>query len=337
MVGKPQSPLAGVCEMAYWTDMGIDVRQLRYFLAVAAERSFTRGAERLNMAQPPLSKRIQELEAELGAPLFDRESRPLRLTPAGQLLHEQATQLVHRMEQLQSTMRRFIAAERPRFIVGLVPSTLYARFPELISRFRAVEGDIDLALAEMNTPEQVQALKEGRINVGFDRIRVDDPVLHHETLRVESLIVALPQGHPLLLAGRPVDLAELADMPLVIYPRDPRPSYADLVLSAFYDRGLAPVAVHEVQELQTGLVMVAAGTGACIVPETVRRMGRPDVGFLPIAQPIVSPLIARYRANDHSPALRQFFQVYAALYADWGWKMPAAFLQDVPADRPAVS
>lgn len=303
----------------------IDVRQLRYFLAVAAERSFTRGAERLHMAQAPLSKRIQELEAELGTALFDRDSRPIMLTAAGQLLHEQATQVVNRLEQLQATMHRFVTSERERFVIGLVPSTLYARFPEVIGRFRDFAPDTDLGLAEMDTPEQVASLKDGRINVGFDRIRVTDPLLAHETLRDEPLIVALPSEHPLLTTGHPVDLADIAALPLILYPRTPRPSYADLVLRAFEEHGLAPKIVHEVRELQTGLVMVAAGSGACVVPESVRRLGRPDIGFADIRQPVSTPLMIRYRIDDRSDALRTLFRVYAELYPQWGWAVPPAF------------
>ncbi len=317
--------------MPYRGDMSLDIRQLRYFLAVAAERSFTRAAERLNMSQPPLSKRIQELEAAIGAPLFDRESRPLRLTPAGQLLHEQASQVVRRLSQLEETMQRFLAAERPRFVIGLVPSTLYARFPEIVARFREVAPSIDLSLAEMDTPEQVSALKDGRINAGFDRIVIEDPLLLHQTLRNEPLIVALPRGHPLLGSGQPIDLSELEAIPQIVYPRDPRPSYADSVLSAFYDHGLAPKTVLEVRELQTALVMVAAGSGACVVPETVHHLGRWDIGFADIVQKISAPMIMRYRVDDRSPGLRQLFDVFVELYSTWGWKPPVAFEADTPA------
>lgn len=310
--------------------MTVDLRQLRYFLTVAAERSFTRAANRLNMAQPPLSKRIQELEAEMGAMLFDRESRPLRLTAAGQLLHEQAVQVLSRMDQLHEAMRRFVKADRHRFVIGLVPSTLFIRFPEVVARMRADAPDVDLALAEMGTSEQLPALLDGRINIGIDRMRVDDPALTQFTLREEPLIVALPAGHDLLRAGGPVKLADVAALPLIVYPRKPRPSYADLVLSVLHDHDLAPAIVHEVRELQTGLVMVAAGTGACIVPESVRNLGRPDIAFAAIWEPLTVPLILRYRSADRSPALRRMLQVFADLYAEWGWAVPSGLMAGLP-------
>lgn len=302
--------------------MNIDIRQLRYFQAVADERSFTRGAARLNMAQPPLSRRIQELEAEIGAPLFERDRRPLRLTPVGQILYEQASLVTEAMERLKAAMHGATAKPRTRFVMGLVPSTLYARFPEIMHRFRLRAPDIDLRLAEMDTSEQIAALADGRIDVGFDRIVAADAGLRHEKLRDERLVVAMPADDPLLLDGKPLPLSVLASRPLLLYPRKPRPSYADIVLQAVRAHAVSAVSVIEVRELQTALVMVASGAGYCIVPESVRRLARPDIGFAPILEPLFVPLLIRFRRHDTSPALRLFIAVYTELYAEWGWPLP---------------
>jgi LysR family transcriptional regulator, benzoate and cis,cis-muconate-responsive activator of ben and cat genes len=289
--------------------MAIDIRQLRYFLAVAAERSFTQGARRLNMAQAPLSKRIQELEADLGTPLFDRDSRPVTLTPAGHLLREEALRVTRALDQLQATMHRFVAAERPRFVIGLMPSTLYARLPEVIARFRE-EADVEIALLEMDSAEQVAALKDGRIDVGFDRVIIDDPQITHLVLREEPLIAALPVGHALLRDPQPIPLATLATLPLIVYPSQPRPSYADLVLSFFQDHDLAPHGIVEVRELQTALVMVASGAGACLIPESVQRLARSDIGYAPIAEPLTAPFLLRRRAGPMSDNLHRLMRLY---------------------------
>jgi DNA-binding transcriptional LysR family regulator len=277
--------------------MAIDIRQLRYFLAVAAERSFTQGARRLNMAQAPLSKRIQELEDELGTQLFERESRPITLTPAGRLLQEEALRVVRGIDQLQATMRRFVAAERPRFVIGLVPSTLYARLPEIIARFREEASGTDIALVEMDGLEQVEALKDGRIDIGFDRILLEDPLITHTILREEAVIAALPVGHELLREPGPVPLERIAAMPLIVYPATPRPGYADLVLSFFQQRDLMPAGIVEVRELQTALVMVASGAGACLIPESVSRLARSDIGYATIEEPLSVPFLLRRRAG----------------------------------------
>lgn len=290
--------------------MAIDIRQLRYFLAVAAERSFTKGARHLHMAQAPLSKRIQDLEEELGAQLFDRDSRPVALTPAGHLLHEEALRVVHRLDQLQATMRRFIASERPRFVIGLVPSTLYARLPEVIARFRESMPELEVVLAEMDSLEQVAALKEGRIDIGLDRITVDDPLVAHMVLREEPLAVALPAHHPLLAHHGKVRLADIASLPLIVYPGTPRPSYADLVLSFFHERDLALSSVIEVRELQTALVMVAAGSGACIIPDSVRRHARTDIGYAQIEEKLTVPFLLRRRVGAMSANLKSLLSLY---------------------------
>lgn len=301
----------------------MDIRQLRYFLAVAAERNFSRAAQRLHMAQPPLSRQIQRIEQEVGALLFDRDSRPMALTDAGRLFYEHAVQVTRRMDEMRDAMRAFVTSNRPRFVVGFVPSVLYARLPDLIRGFRRAMPDVDLGLVEMMSIEQIAALKEGRIDVGFGRLRFDDPAIQREVLREERLVAALPQGHRLLRGEKPINLADLADEAVIIYPREPRPSYADQVLSLLGDHGVKPRMVHEVRELQTALGLVAAEDGLCIVPASVHMMGRRDIVFRDLAQRAVSPIIISHRRNDNAPHLAAMIDVIATLYRQWGWPMPA--------------
>lgn len=307
----------------------IELRHLRYFLAVAQERNFTKAAERLNMAQPPLSRQIQQLEAELGVTLFDRDSRPLSLTPGGALFREQALQVIQRMDEMQGMMKRFVAAERPRFVIGFVPSIIYARLPRIIRGFREAAPGVELSLVEMMSLEQITALKEGRIDVGFGRVRFDDPALRREILREERLIVALPLGHRLLAGERPITLSDLAQESLIVYPREPRPSYADQVLSLFRDHGLEPRSIQEVRELQTAIGLVAADAGVCIVPTSVRRLERGDVVYREMADHATSPIILSHRRNDQSALLETLMGVVAQMYEDWGWPLAAR------TDRPA--
>lgn len=307
----------------------IELRHLRYFLAVAQERNFTKAAERLNMAQPPLSRQIQQLEAELGVTLFDRDSRPLSLTPGGALFREQALQVIQRMDEMQGMMKRFVAADRPRFVIGFVPSIIYARLPRIIRGFREAAPGVELSLVEMMSLEQITALKEGRIDVGFGRVRFDDPALRREILREERLIVALPLGHRLLAGERPITLSDLAQESLIVYPREPRPSYADQVLSLFRDHGLEPQSIQEVRELQTAIGLVAADAGACIVPISVRRLERGDVIYREMADHATSPIILSHRRNDQSVLLETLMEVVARMYEDWGWPMASR------PDRPA--
>ena len=301
----------------------MEIRHLRYFVTVARERNFTRAAEKLHIAQPPLSRQIQQLEEEVGMVLLDRDSRPLRLTEAGRLLYEHAAQVLERFDDLRTMMRRFREAERPRYVIGFVASTIYAALPALIRRFRAETPGLDVSLVEMASLEQIAALKDGRIDVGFGRIRLDDPVVRRDVLREERLVVALPLSHPLLQREGSLSFAELAAEPLILYPRVPRPSYADQVISIFRDRGLEPHIAHEARELQTAIGLVAAEVGICIVPTSVQRLRRDDVVYRElIEQNITSPIIMSRRANDRSHESAVMARVVVEAYREWGWKIP---------------
>lgn len=301
----------------------MDIRQLRYFLVVAAERNFSRAAERLNMAQPPLSRQIQQLEREVGALLFDRDSRPLALTDTGRLFYEHAVQVTRSMDEMKAAMHAFVTSNRPRFIVGFVPSVLYSRLPDVIRGFRRAAPDVDLRLVEMMSIQQIAALKEGRIDIGFGRVRFDDPAIEREVLREERLMVALPIGHRLLSGERPIDLADLTDEAVIVYPREPRPSFADQALSLLRDHGVTPSVIHEVKELQTALGLVAAEDGICIVPTSVNMMGRQDIIFRELVQHAVSPIIVSHRKRNESPHLAIMIEVIAKLYGQWGWSLPS--------------
>jgi DNA-binding transcriptional LysR family regulator len=302
----------------------MDLRQLRYFIAVAEERNFTRAAERLHIAQPPLSRQIQLLEAEIGAELIDRTARPLKLTAIGRLVYEQAAQLTRRAEDLRDMVRHARLTEKRRLVVGFVASTIYARLPQLIRKFRALAPQVELVLTEMQSLEQIAALKDGRIDVGFGRIRFEDDSVRRIVLREEKLVAALPAAHPLATGAETISLATLADAPLIVYPRAPRPSYADQVLGLFHDHGLAPRIVHEARELQIAIGLVAAEEGVCIVPESVRKLRVDDVRYLELREPAVSPIIMSCRINDESAELQLMAQVVVQMYRDWGYPVPDA-------------
>ena len=302
----------------------MEMRLLRYFVAVADEGNFNRAAERLHIAQPPLSRAIQQLEAHVGATLLDRSKRPLRLTLVGKLVYDQALQMIARLEDMEHMVKAAVGSERRRFTVGFVSSTIYARLPELIRAFRAEAGDTELVMVESTTLDQIAALKDGRIDVGFGRIRFDDPHVRRVVLRREKLVAAFPFGHRLADGDGPVSLAELAREPLVIYPRTPRPSYADQVISLFRDHAIEPRVVHEARELQIAIGLVAAEEGIAIVPESVHRARSHDVAYRDLLEPVTSPIIMSHRTGDLSPDLAHMIAVIARKYREWGYEVPAA-------------
>jgi len=294
----------------------MDFRHLKYFVAVADEQNFTRAAERLHISQPPLSRQIQDLEEELGTPLFERGSRPLKLTDAGRFFYGHATRLLEQAAQAVRSTKRIAQLER-RLVVGFVSSTMYGALPLLVRKFRAANPQTELALTEMSTVEQIEALKTGRIDVGFGRVRLDDPSIKREILREERLVVAIPAEHELAGGEGPLTLRDVAARTLLVYPRTPRPSYADQVLSLLRDLALEPASVLEVQEMQTALGLVASGMGLCVVPASVHRLRPDEVVYRPLAEPqAVSPIIMSTRLQDQSADITLMRELIDEIYAE---------------------
>lgn len=287
----------------------MEFRHLRYFVTVAAERSFSRASEKLHMAQPPLSRQIKQLEEELGTQLLNR-GRPITLTEAGRFFFEQAQQMLQKADEVRTMTKRIGTGNRRQFGIGFVPSVLYDTLPDLIRQFRDDALDVEIVLSELITIEQAVALKEGRIDIGFGRLWFDDDGLTRRILREEKLAIAVPHGHHLGHRKRRLMLRHVVDLPLILYPNAPRPSYADQVLSFYRKSGLEPKVAIEVRELQTALGLVAAGVGISVVPSSVRRLGRDDVDYLPLEEPdIASPIIVSYRPNDGSELLARMLRL----------------------------
>lgn len=278
----------------------MELRQLRYFCVLAKTLNFTRAAELLHIAQPPLSRQIQQMEEELGVTLIER-GRPLKLTEAGRFFNEQAAQLLEQFDRTCADTRRMSEASKRFLSLGFAPSTLYGQLPDLIRRLRS-HGDIELNLAELITLQQVEALKRGRIDIGFGRILIDDPAITQFVLREDPLVAVLAKGHPLLAA--PVSLAQLARQPFILYPGSPRPSYADHVLKLFANQGLTIHVAQTSNELQTAIGLVAAGVGATLVPASVQRLHRDDIGYTPLLDiQATSPIVVSHRTGDRSAML----------------------------------
>ncbi|MBO9123714.1 MULTISPECIES: LysR family transcriptional regulator [unclassified Rhizobium] len=278
----------------------MDLRQLRYFIAVARERNFTRAAQELNIAQPPLSRQIQLLEEELGVALVIRSSRPVRLTDAGRLFYEQALQVLGRVEQMRTATRRVGLKQNSVFSIGFVASTLYSGLPSLVRKLRQQAPELDIQLLEMLSIQQIPALKEGRIDVGFARLRHSDPNVVETVLYEERLMVAVPKGTPLAVSTAPVSLKELSGQMIIVYPKEPRPSYADQILNILQADDVRPAGVYEVREIQTALGLVATEAGICIIPSSARQM-RSDVHYRAIKEKhATSPIILNHRLADGS-------------------------------------
>ncbi|CAM3469932.1 LysR family transcriptional regulator [Halomonas lysinitropha] len=281
----------------------MELRHLRYFCVVAEELNMTSAAERLHMSQPPLSRQIKQLEREVGAELFERGSRGLRLTPTGQFFHQHAIQILEKLDATLESTRRMARSKRVMFGIGFVPSVFYGQLPLLVRDLRQ-KDNVELSLAELTTVQQIQALKAGRIDMGFGRMRIDDPEVEQEVLFDEPIMAAVPCGHP--LESTTPTLVELARYPLILFPAKPRPSMADIMLGMFRRQGLKVEVVQEANELQTALGLVASEIGISLVPEQVKRVRRDGVSFVYLAdKTLTSPVLcSRRRGEEPSPIMR---------------------------------
>ena len=278
----------------------MELRHLRYFVAVVEEQSFTKAAEKLFIAQPPLSRQIQNLEAELGVMLFERGSRPLKTTQAGYFFYQHAVKLLANAEEVKSMTKRIGLVERT-VTMGFVGSLLYGLLSRIVYLYRQQQPHLKIELVEMTTFEQVKALKEGKIDVGFGRLRISDPALKRILLREERLMMAVHASHFLSSKKEGVYLSDLADEKIFLYPAHTMPSFATQVQSLFAEYNLEPKNVRLVREIQLALGLVAAGEGICIVPESAKSIQLSHLTYLPILdETAVSPIFMTIRNLDES-------------------------------------
>lgn len=294
----------------------MELRHLRYFIAVAEEKSFNKAAERLYISQPPLSRQIKQLEEELGVVLIDRNQRPLRLTEAGIFFYEHAVQIIRKSENLQKmTMRQ--ATFDGSISIGFVASVLYGTLPRVIARFRKVYPNIQIKLHELNSWQQTQALTSGTIDVGFGRLLFDDASIRRILLREESLVVAVPLDHPLVQQSGKVGIEDLVNENLQLYPKAPRPSFIDYILGLFEARNIEPTSFSEVSELHVALGLVAAGVGITIVPKSLEHLREKEVAYIPFEDGLLtSPVIMNVRHFDKSELLKTLLDVVYQIYEE---------------------
>nr|WP_315249811.1 LysR family transcriptional regulator [uncultured Duganella sp.] len=296
----------------------MELRHLRYFVAVAEEKNFTRAAERLHIAQPPLSRQIQQLEEMLGVELIEKGTRPVKLTEAGHFFLAHAKPLLDQVGELKAMTQRIGKLERV-LSIGFVASTLYGLLPDIIRRYRDNNPEVEVTLHEMTTVEQIKALKEGRIDVGFGRLKSEDTSIRRILLREERMVMAAFPGHRLAASEDGVRLVELIHESILVYPKAPRPSFADQVLAAFNNANLTPESVVEVRELQIAMGLVAAGQGIAIVPESVQGMHHRNVAYRKLVDKhAVSPIFFSMRHMDRSPELENMLAAVYSIYDDLG-------------------
>ncbi|MEU5881470.1 LysR substrate-binding domain-containing protein [Spirillospora sp. NPDC047279] len=278
----------------------MDLRHLRYFVAVAEELHFGRAAERLHMAQPPLSQAIRQLESDLGVELLRRTTRRVGLTDAGRGYLARARGILAEVDDAAHEARRVAAGAVGHLAIGCVGSATYSLLPA-ISRGLARElPGVDFSFrGEMLVPDQVAALRAGEIDLALLRPPIADPSFTVLPLRRDRLVVALPADHP--LAGLPhAAITDLRDTDLIVHSAGRRSVMYDVVVTLFRDAGVEPRIRHEVGETSTLVTLVAGGLGVAVVPEPVTALSLEGVVFRPLSRPEATVDLSLAHRTDRS-------------------------------------
>ncbi|KLN57312.1 LysR family transcriptional regulator [Variovorax paradoxus] len=260
----------------------IDLRQLRQFVAVAEELSFRKAAERLHMAQPPLTAAIRHMEEELGTVLLERSNRVERLTPSGQVLLEEARRTLRQADRALQLTRRAAGGLVGSLRISFVASAAHGVLPAILRAFSDAHGEVDLVLREATTTEQLAALQDGQADIGLVVLPCAGAGdLELVALREEALVAALPEGHP-LAAQANVELPDLAQEPWILFPRSAGPGLHDRIVSACRSAGFVPRVAQEAIQMETIAALVAGGVGVALVAPPLAAAGRAGVAFRPL-------------------------------------------------------
>ncbi|MFC5743351.1 LysR substrate-binding domain-containing protein [Dyella tabacisoli] len=288
-----------------------DFRQLRYFIAVAEELSFSRAAQRLHLSQPPLSQQIQALERDLGVRLLDRDKRNVALTDPGRVFLEQARQILAKADEARTQVTEAAAGFSGQLRLAYTVSvTFHPALPETLLRYGQLAPNVRVRLSEMYTESQFDALLASQLDVGFVR---DEPkheddrqALRLDLIDREPLLLALPSGHP--LAGRSsVSLREVSNEAFVVQPRELAATLYDRLVHIAIKANFHPLIRVHAQQINGLLVLVAAGMGLALVPASMSTVSLTGVSYVPLDDPDAYMLLAvASRADDTSPVVAKF-------------------------------
>jgi DNA-binding transcriptional LysR family regulator len=299
----------------------MELRHLRYFVAVATELHFGRAAKQLHITQPPLSMQIRALEEELGVTLLHRTRRQVSMTRAGKAFLHDARQILERAEQAVLTARRAARGEIGELVVGFISVADYNLLPLVLREFRRCYPRVTMSLKELTTDAQIAELFEGRIDVGFLLPPVSEPTIESVPILREPLIAAIPEHHPLASTQGKIPLASLSSAPFIMTPRHMAPGLHDDIVSFCHSAGFSPQVVQEAIQMQTVISLVSAEMGVALVPESLQNLQRTGVIYKRLKEksPLTEIRLA-WRAGDNLPALKLFIQLARQIADDYAKK-----------------
>jgi DNA-binding transcriptional LysR family regulator len=276
----------------------MDLRHFRYFIAVAEELHFTRAAERLHIAQPPLSKQIRQLEAEMGVTLLQRTNRHIELTDAGRVFLEKAKQILLATSSAVTETQRTQRGEIGKLAVGFFEHTSYTLLPPILRAYRQRYPTVEVQLRWFPVTEQVNALERGDVDISFVRPVTEFDGIASETILKERFVLALPSDHP-LASDDAVNLKDCADERFIVYTQRLAPDFYAMILRLCAVAGFVPQVALEVGQVYTTLGLVSSGAGIAFVPESVQRVRFENVTYKPLKgrQPKIEVLLAWKQSN----------------------------------------
>lgn len=290
----------------------MELRQLRYFIAVAEAGNFSRAAERLHVSQPPLSTQVKDLEEELGVRLLDRSNRGATLTAAGQVFLPEVQAALARLEHARHKALLAGQGDAGMLAVGFVSIADYSILPPALKEFRAAFPLVEVQLHELTTDAQLRELRAGRLDLGIALAPVDEPDLQFSRLLREELVLAVPEGHS-AARGTNIDLRAFSRESFIVPPRDVAPGLYDLIISHCRASGFVPRITQHARQMQTVIGLVSSGMGCALVPASVRNLKRAGVAYRTLrggAARIELGLL-QVRGNEN-PLLSRFAQTLQA-------------------------
>lgn len=288
----------------------MELRQLRYFVTIAEQGSFSRAAERLHVSQPPLSTQIKALEDELGARLLLRSNRGVMLTAAGEAFHADARAILAQIDQAVARAQRTHRGEAGLLRIGFVSIADFGILPPTLKTFRIRFAQVDVQLHELTTDAQIRDLHAAELDLGIGLAPVDEPGLRFTSLLHEPLILAAPIDHPALQTPGAVDLRTLAREPFIVPPRAIGPGLYDLTISLCRAAGFVPRITQHARQMQTVIGLVSSGMGVALVPASLQRLKRAGVEYRALLGPPASiELGVLQRAQTTDPLQENFVQV----------------------------
>ena len=288
----------------------MELRHLRYFIAVAEELHFTKAAERLHIAQPPLSQQIQQLEAELKVKLFHRQTkRQVQLTEAGKVFLQEAYQLLVQLETAVALTQRIGRGQTGRLRIGFTSLVIYDLLPLILQQFHEQFQEVELVLRELTTSQQEQALKDSLIDVGFAHPPLEDDTLSYKCIHKQTLVVALPSTHSLAQPEQ-ISVRSLLNEPLIVFPRYLAPGLYDRIMSLFEQENCQPNITQLAIQMQTIIALVSARMGVAITPSSLQNLQRPGVTYRPIVEqvPVIETAVI-WQPESLTPILENFLQL----------------------------